>query len=91
MGKLDNKVAVVTGGSSGIGRATAIALAAEGASVAIGGRKESALEEVAGIISQVAGTQLVAMQKELLEMASRCRGDEGPECAILENLAAVER
>jgi len=35
--------------------------------------------------------QLVAMQKELLEMASRCRGDEGPECAILEDLAAVER
>ena len=35
--------------------------------------------------------QLVAMQKQLLEMASRCRGDEGPECAILEDLAAVER
>ena len=35
--------------------------------------------------------QLVSMQKQLLEMASRCRGDEGPECAILEDLAAVER
>jgi MerR family copper efflux transcriptional regulator len=35
--------------------------------------------------------QLVAMQKQLLEMASHCRGDEGPECAILEDLAAVER
>src|SRR4051794_15329621 len=31
MGKLDGKVAVVTGASSGIGEATAIALAAEGA------------------------------------------------------------
>ncbi len=58
MGKLDNRVAVVTGGSSGIGRATAIALAAEGASVAIGGRKESALEEVAGVISQKGGKSL---------------------------------
>jgi Cu(I)-responsive transcriptional regulator len=31
--------------------------------------------------------QLVAMQAELLAMASRCKGDEGPDCAILENLA----
>ncbi len=31
--------------------------------------------------------QLVAMQAELLAMASRCRGDEGPDCAILEDLA----
>ena len=61
MGKLDGKTAVVTGGSSGIGRATALALAGEGANVAIGGRKASALEEVAakikgqgaGVLSQV--------------------------------------
>jgi NADP-dependent 3-hydroxy acid dehydrogenase YdfG len=51
MGHLDGKVAVVTGASSGIGRATAVALAAEGASVAIGGRKQSALDEVAADIS----------------------------------------
>jgi Cu(I)-responsive transcriptional regulator len=31
--------------------------------------------------------QLVAMQKVLRDMASRCRGDEGPDCAILEDLA----
>ncbi|MDX1735152.1 MAG: Cu(I)-responsive transcriptional regulator [Halioglobus sp.] len=33
--------------------------------------------------------QLVAMQTVLEEMASRCRGDEGPECAILEDLAGA--
>lgn len=31
--------------------------------------------------------QLVAMQGVLEDMASRCRGDEGPECAILEDLS----
>ena len=34
--------------------------------------------------------QLVAMQKELLAMASRCKGDEGPDCAILEDLASTQ-
>ncbi|MCR9105179.1 MAG: Cu(I)-responsive transcriptional regulator [Gammaproteobacteria bacterium] len=32
--------------------------------------------------------QLVAMQQVLEDMASRCHGDEGPDCAILEDLAA---
>ncbi|MCB1699607.1 MAG: Cu(I)-responsive transcriptional regulator [Pseudomonadales bacterium] len=32
--------------------------------------------------------QLLSMQRELLVMASRCKGDEGPDCAILEDLSA---
>ena len=32
--------------------------------------------------------QLMAMQRVLMDMAERCRCDEGPECAILEDLAA---
>ncbi len=31
--------------------------------------------------------QLLAMQQDLLALASRCKGDEGPDCAILEGLA----
>ena len=46
-GKLENKVAVVTGGGTGIGKATALLFAEEGANVIIVGRRESKLQEVA--------------------------------------------
>jgi NADP-dependent 3-hydroxy acid dehydrogenase YdfG len=55
MGKLDGKVAVITGGSSGIGRATALALTGEGAAVALCGRKQSALDEVVQAITSKGG------------------------------------
>ena len=45
---LDEKVALVTGASSGIGEATAVALAGAGASVAIGARRTDRLDVLAG-------------------------------------------
>lgn len=44
--KLDGRVAVITGASSGIGEATAEALAAEGAIVVIAARREERLEDL---------------------------------------------
>ncbi|MEH2071229.1 MAG: SDR family NAD(P)-dependent oxidoreductase [Nostoc sp.] len=57
-GKLDAKVAIVTGASSGIGAATAIALAEEGAQVAIAARRIEQLNEVAQKIAAVGGKAL---------------------------------
>lgn len=58
-GKLDGKVALVTGASSGIGEATALALAAEGAKIAIAARRVEKLEALAKQISAQSKQALV--------------------------------
>lgn len=53
MAKLENKTSIVTGGSSGIGRAVAERFAKEGARVLIVGRKEDALRETAATSDKI--------------------------------------
>lgn len=58
MSVVKNKVAIITGASSGIGRATAMLLAAEGASVILNARGSKALKDVADAIRREGGTAL---------------------------------
>ena len=61
MTRLKGKTAVVTGGGTGIGRAIALALACEGARVAIWGRRREPLEDAAGEISRAGGNAKVVL------------------------------
>jgi len=57
---LEDKIALVTGASSGIGRATAVLLSQQGAAVSLVGRNLAALESVAAEIDASRGRALVA-------------------------------
>jgi len=65
---LKGKVAVVTGGTEGIGKATALKLAQEGASVAICARRKDVLDRVASEISRT-GAQVLALAADMSKAA----------------------
>jgi NAD(P)-dependent dehydrogenase (short-subunit alcohol dehydrogenase family) len=65
MKRLEGKVAVVTGGNSGIGLATAKRLQEEGARVAISGRSKKTLDEAVRTI----GNGVVAVQADVAKLA----------------------
>ncbi len=65
MGKLTGKIAVITGGTSGIGLATAQRFVAEGAQVFITGRRQAELEAA---VTQVGGTT-VGVQGDVSNLA----------------------
>jgi NADP-dependent 3-hydroxy acid dehydrogenase YdfG len=65
---IENKVVIVTGASGGIGRATAVRLAARGAKLVLGARTVTALDDVVGDIRS-AGGQAVAVATDVTRRA----------------------
>jgi len=69
--RLNNKVALITGGNSGIGRATALLFAREGAKVALTGRDEERGRQVVEEIRKASGTAVFIRSD--VRLADDCR------------------
>ncbi|MGO9268559.1 MAG: SDR family NAD(P)-dependent oxidoreductase [Candidatus Binataceae bacterium] len=68
--QLDGKVAIITGGSKGIGRATALAMLAEGAAVLVCARGQEALDETVGAAGVRMRERIDALAADLTDAAA---------------------
>ncbi len=93
MGLLDGKVGIVTGGGAGIGRATALLFAQEGAKVAVADRERHAGETVVAEIAKFGGEAIfietdVSRPTEVQAMVDRTVAEFGGLHCVSNNAAA---
>jgi NADP-dependent 3-hydroxy acid dehydrogenase YdfG len=93
--KLDGKVALVTGASSGIGEATALALAAEGARVAVAARRADRLENLTKRISDNGGLAMpivadVADEAQAHDMLLKTNAEWGRVDILVNNAGVMQ-
>jgi NAD(P)-dependent dehydrogenase (short-subunit alcohol dehydrogenase family) len=94
MAGFENRTALVTGASRGIGRAVALGLAAAGASVAILARSADELDEVAGIVRGCSGVALILRAdagdpRQVVRAASSALNKFGSVDVLVNNAAVV--
>ena len=92
--KLDGKVALITGASSGIGEATALALAALGAKVALAARRADRLQKLEKQITDGGGKALslvtdIADEAQATEMVHKTNSNFGSVDILVNNAGAM--
>src|SRR6202012_1616142 len=91
---LNGTVALVTGASSGIGEATALVLAEQGAAVAIAARRKDRVDALATRISDAGGTALaieadVSSQEQAQALGEQTVGDLGRLDTLINNAGVM--
>ena len=76
--ELTGKIAIITGGSEGIGKAAAMAMAREGAKVALAARRQSVLDGAVAEIAEETGGEVIGLSTDV--------GDEESVCALIETV-----
>ena len=87
---LRGKVAVVTGGGSGIGRAIALQLAKDGAALSVWDLNRAAAEETIAMIKSAGGRAIAcaidaSAEEDIAEAAARTRAELGPVTILINN------
>jgi len=90
---LKDKVAIITGASSGIGEATALKLAGDGAKVVVTARRKEKLEQLKSDIEKNGGSALVVeadvtKREDIQKLVQQTKSTFGP-CDILVNNAGI--
>ena len=92
-GRLENKVAIITGAASGIGKATAMLFSKEGAKLVLADVNSDGLKEVAAIIAESSGTAVTkrtdVSQEDEVKALIALALKSYPQIDILCNVAGV--
>ena len=94
--RLEGRVALVTGGGTGIGRAAALRLAAEGAAVAVSGRRPEPLAETVAVVEAAGGRALAvrgdaSVEDDAERMVAETAAAFGRLDVLVNNAGAIRR